>query len=95
MFVLSVASPRPRNPKVPRQGGLPACPAGLATHGHQALIKSSHAFFRGHPECQRSRRTQRFAAVRGAGEGSERSDLVKLSLNISSTKLRGCFRDRI
>jgi hypothetical protein len=45
MFVLSVASPSPTNPKVHRQGGLPACPPGLPTQGHQALIKSSHAFF--------------------------------------------------
>jgi len=45
MFVLSVASPCSTNQKVYRQGGLPACPAALANSGHQALIKSSHAFF--------------------------------------------------
>jgi hypothetical protein len=45
MFVLSVASPCATSPKARYQGGLPACPADLPTSGHQALIKSSHAFF--------------------------------------------------
>ncbi len=64
-----------------------AChPAPLAQH--RQLLKLAHTLlFRGHPECQRSPRfgpPTCVGGVRGAGEGSERSEPVKPALEFFS-----------
>ena len=67
--IARAASPSPR----PRPHGRPHSP-------NPGNSLDSHAFFRGHPECQRSPRAgaaSRSRAVRGAGDSSERSSKLQ------------------
>jgi hypothetical protein len=71
MVVLIASHHFPRSTVVPRVSGI-AAHKPVRKPAARSAQKSSHAFFRGHPECQRSPRSPTFAGLRGAGEGSER-----------------------